>query len=84
MALPASQVDEGKIEISTSRLLIREARQRDAVALYEAFRDPEVMRYWYGFRPSKPRHTTYPVQEHAAAHLRRTNAKMGRQDDPES
>ena len=42
-----SQLDNGKVEISTTRLLIRGARHGDGVALYEAFRDPEVMRYWY-------------------------------------
>ncbi|KAK5102947.1 hypothetical protein LTS08_003749 [Lithohypha guttulata] len=32
--------------LTTPRLLLREARPSDAEALFEAFSDPEVMRYW--------------------------------------
>lgn len=46
-------VDGGKVEILTSRLLLRGARENDAHSLHEAFSDPEVMRYWYvGFTVS--------------------------------
>ncbi|OQV10989.1 Acetyltransferase GNAT domain-containing protein [Cladophialophora immunda] len=42
-----SHVEDGKVEISTARLLLRGARATtaDEAALYEAFSDPEVMKY---------------------------------------
>ena len=44
--MATSDESNGKIVLKTPRLLLRAARPEDAVALYEAFSDPEVMRYW--------------------------------------
>lgn len=38
--------EAGQVTISTSRLLLRKAVCGDEVALHEAFKDDEVMRYW--------------------------------------
>jgi len=48
MALPPQivRLDDGKVEISTSRLLLRAAREDDVNGLHNAFSDSEVMRYW--------------------------------------
>lgn len=49
MAAPAAQtVDDVKqqVVLETPRLILRAAQSSDAVLLYEAFSDPEVMRYW--------------------------------------
>lgn len=46
MAATIAYLDDGKIEISTKRLLLRGGRENDSAGLYEAFRDAEVMRYW--------------------------------------
>jgi RimJ/RimL family protein N-acetyltransferase len=41
-----THLEDGRVEISTPRLLLRGAREDDVAGLYEAFSDPEVMRYW--------------------------------------
>jgi hypothetical protein len=46
---PAQVIE--KVELNTSRLLLRAAVQEDAEAMHEAFSDPEVMRYWCVFVP---------------------------------
>lgn len=33
--------------LKTSRLILRAAREDDAAALFEAFGDPEAMKFWY-------------------------------------
>lgn len=35
-----------RIELNTTRLLLRGAVPEDASILHQAFSDPEVMRYW--------------------------------------
>jgi ribosomal-protein-alanine N-acetyltransferase len=35
-----------KVEIQTSRLLLREARESDAADLHKIYSDPEAMKYW--------------------------------------
>jgi ribosomal-protein-alanine N-acetyltransferase len=35
-----------KVEIKTSRLLLREARESDATDLHKIYGDPEAMKYW--------------------------------------
>jgi RimJ/RimL family protein N-acetyltransferase len=35
-----------KVEISTQRLVLRQAKEEDAEALYEVLHDPIVMQYW--------------------------------------
>ncbi|KIW34781.1 uncharacterized protein PV07_01537 [Cladophialophora immunda] len=40
-----SHLEDGKVEITTERLLLRAAREDDVMGVYEAFSDPEVMRY---------------------------------------
>lgn len=41
-----NRVEAGNVEISTPRLLLRGAKAGDGDGLHEAFRDPEVMKYW--------------------------------------
>lgn len=36
----------GKVKITTERLVLRAAKVEDTEALYEALRDPAVMKYW--------------------------------------
>ncbi|ETN47030.1 uncharacterized protein HMPREF1541_01220 [Cyphellophora europaea CBS 101466] len=43
----------GQVHLDTSRLVLRAARTEDAESLNEAFKDPEVMRYW-----SEPAHSS--------------------------
>lgn len=38
--------ESGKVELHTSRLRLRAATTEDAHPLYNAFKDPEVMKYW--------------------------------------
>lgn len=45
-----SKLEDGQIEISTARLILRGARAADVRSLHEAFSDPEVMKYWYVLR----------------------------------
>lgn len=44
------KLEDGQIEISTTRLILRGARAEDVQSLHEAFSDPEVMKYWYVIR----------------------------------
>ena len=41
-----SHLEDGQVDITTQRLLLRAAREGDVPGVYEAFSDPEVMRYW--------------------------------------
>jgi RimJ/RimL family protein N-acetyltransferase len=41
--------DGDKVTITTSRLVLRGAREEDVESLYEVFSHPEVMKYWYFF-----------------------------------
>lgn len=45
--LTITAVDNGRVEISTSRLLLRAAQENDVDSLYGAFSNAEVMKYWY-------------------------------------
>jgi RimJ/RimL family protein N-acetyltransferase len=38
---------DGKVQISTARLLLRPAEENDAESLYDILGDPKVMAYWY-------------------------------------
>jgi hypothetical protein len=38
---------DGKVQISTARLLLRPAEENDAESLYDILGDPKVMVYWY-------------------------------------
>lgn len=42
-----------QIILETPRLILRVAQPSDAIPLYEAFKDPEVMRYWYVIDPTR-------------------------------
>lgn len=42
-------LEDGKVEISTTRLLMRAAQDDDSTAVHDAFSDPEVMQYWCVF-----------------------------------
>ncbi|KAK6365522.1 hypothetical protein LTS17_011241 [Exophiala oligosperma] len=44
--LTITAVDNGRVEISTSRLLLRAAQENDVDSLYGAFSNAEVMKYW--------------------------------------
>jgi RimJ/RimL family protein N-acetyltransferase len=47
MSVPQiTQVANGRVEITTDRMILRTATQQDVASLHEAFSDPEVMRYW--------------------------------------
>ena len=46
MAANVIDVQDDKVELHTKRLRLRGALQTDAEYLHEAFKDPEVMRYW--------------------------------------
>lgn len=48
-AKPTSQ----QITLETPRLILRAAQPSDATPLFEAFKDPEVMRYWYVIDPTR-------------------------------
>jgi ribosomal-protein-alanine N-acetyltransferase len=41
--------DGNKVIITTSRLVLRGAREEDVESLYEVFSHPKVMKYWYFF-----------------------------------
>lgn len=45
--LTITAVANGRVEISTSRLLLRAAQENDVDSLYGAFSNAEVMKYWY-------------------------------------
>ncbi|EXJ75422.1 uncharacterized protein A1O5_02118 [Cladophialophora psammophila CBS 110553] len=40
-----SHLEDGKVDIKTQRLLLRAAKEDDAIGVHEAFSDPEVMQY---------------------------------------
>ena len=46
MSSNVKHLDNGKVAISTKRLVLRGAQRGDAEYLNEPFSDPEVMRYW--------------------------------------
>lgn len=50
---PAIEYLDGKVRITTGRLLLRPALENDAEALYEAFHDRKVMLYWYSISVAK-------------------------------
>jgi hypothetical protein len=46
LQMQVNHLKGGNVELRSPRLLLRGARDEDAEALYEAFSDPEAMRYW--------------------------------------
>jgi RimJ/RimL family protein N-acetyltransferase len=46
MSATVVRVENEKVELHTSRLRLRGATTHDPEHLYNAFTDPEVMRYW--------------------------------------
>lgn len=78
MATKITNVDGGKVEIQTTRLVLRAAKAGDELALNTAFSDPEVMRYWFA-KSLRQASLADTVKERATSQGHRKNKGMDRQ-----